>query len=347
MKEPRDRGRGMQEMRYAALANRVWPGRPPMTANVLVTGESGLIGRRVVEMLVEQGHRAIVYDLAPNYRDLRDVADKVQVVAGDVTDLPCLLATLRRERIDHIVHLAAIVTRAAKASPGAVFRVNVGGTLNVFDAALATGVRRVVWTSSISALGVGPDYDGRPVDESYRVASRSPYGASKWACEVAAEAYASEFGLDVVGIRPATTYGLGRLGGGGPGFFAEAIRRLAIGEPARIVAARAGLMQPMYDRDMARLLLATLFGSRPRHIIYNHPAERSYSDDEVLAVLRAVCPGAVLTLDPPLEFVAPMPIVDGSLARRELDFTPAYSLKDGVAEMVAHFRTQPGPEPAD
>ena len=309
-------------------------------ANVLVTGGSGLIGWRTAERLLADGHKVVIYDLHPNYGRLRSIADQVTIVGGDVTDVAKLLHVARTERIDHIVHLAAIITRAAREDPGAAFRVNVQGTSNILHIALTLGMQRVVWTSSVVALGVAPDYDGRPVDESYAVASRSPYGASKWASEVLAQSYRETFGLDVIGIRPASTYGIGRLNGGGPGLFAAAIRDAALGRPAHLVAARAGMIQPMYDKDMARLLVTALFGPRPEHAIFNQPAEGSYTDDDVVAILRRVCPGAVVEVGPALSFVPPIPIIDGARARRELNFVTAYTLEAGVREMVDYFRAE-------
>jgi len=307
-------------------------------ASVLITGGTGLIGWCAVEALVEQGHRVTVYDLKPNIENIAHLGDRVTVVAGDVTDLPKLLNTMRLNAVDHVIHLAAFITDQAKLDPAGAFKVNAVGTANIFDAALALGVRRVVWTSSVVALGVAPGYDGRAVDESYNIVSRSPYGASKWGCEVIAEGY-RELGLDIVGIRPALSYGMGRLTGG-TGIFNSAIRAIALGQPAGIMSAPSPLHQPMYNRDMAGLLIEAMLGPKPDSGIYNVPAERDYSDPEILEIVRRVCPGAVIHTDPVPPFIPAVPLVDGSRARREIAYVPHYTLEDGIREMVEAFRRQ-------
>ena len=93
-------------------------------ANVLVTGGSGLIGWRVSELLVEQGHEVVVYDLSPNYENLAGFKDQVTVVVGDVCDLPKLLLTIKMHRVTHVVHLAAVITEFARIDPASAFRVN-------------------------------------------------------------------------------------------------------------------------------------------------------------------------------------------------------------------------------
>lgn len=309
-------------------------------ASVLITGGTGLIGWCAAEALIEQGHDVVVYDLKPNIENIAHLGTRVTVVAGDVTDLPKLLHVMRSHRIDHVMHLAAFITDQAKLDPAGAFKVNAVGSANIFDAALALGVRRVVWTSSVVALGVGPGYDGAPVDEAYNVVSRSPYGASKWGCEVIAEGY-RDLGLDIVGIRPALSYGIGRLTGG-TGVFNNAVREIALGRPAGIMSSPSVLHQPMYNRDMAGLLIEAMLGPMPEHSIFNVPAERNYGDEDILDIVRRTCPGIPVHTDPVPDYIPAIPLVDGSRARREIAYTPRYTLEDGIREMVEAFRREAG-----
>jgi UDP-glucose 4-epimerase len=306
-------------------------------ANVLITGGSGLIGWRATELLVEQGHEVVVFDLRPNMANLSHVADKITVVTGDVTDLARVLHVMKRYRIDHVLHLAAFIAHESKLDPGGAFKVNVGGTTNIFDAALAADVKRVVWTSSVTALTTTPDYDGRAVDESYTVVARNPYGASKWGCEIVADGYRNDLGLDVMGVRPALTYGVGRLSGG-TGVFNESIRQVALGQPTGIMSTTAGLHQPMYNRDMAGLLITALFGPRTEHHIFNVPTESDYTDEQLLGTIRRIVPDAQVHTEPVPPYVPPIPVVDGSLGRKEIAYTPRYDLEAGLREMIDHFR---------
>lgn len=305
-------------------------------ANVLVTGGSGLIGWRASEALLGAGHDVVVYDLVPNHANLAALPTEVAVVAGDVCDLSKILHTIKQYRVDHVLRLAAYITEFARTDPAGAFRVNTLGTAGIFDAALALDVRRVVWTSSVTVLAVGAGYDNTPVNEDHSVITSEPYGASKHATEVVADVYRETRDLDVIGIRPAMVYGLGRFGGG-TGLFNAAVRRIALGEPSGFLGSET-LHQPMYNRDMAALLVDALFVERPTHHLFNMPSERSYSNDELVTVLRGVCPEAQIHIDPIPDYIPKVPVMNGSRARDELGFTPRYSLEDGVREMVALFR---------
>ena len=98
------------------------------------------------------------------------------------------------------------------------------------------------------------------------------------------------------------------------------------------------LHQPMYNRDMADLLAAALFVEAPEHHIFNMPCERSYTDDEMLAVLGRVCPDVPIHMDPIPDYIPRGPVLDGTRARLELGFSPRYTLEEGVREMVGQFR---------
>jgi UDP-glucose 4-epimerase len=130
---------------------------------------------------------------------------------------------------------------------------------------------------------------------------------------------------------------VGRLGGG-TGLFNEAVRRMALGQRTGVLSS-ATLHQAMYNRDMAAFLVAALLGPRPKHHLFNTPVERDYSDTEVLTVLRKVCPGVDIHMDPIPDYIPKVPIMDGSRALNEIAFKPRYTLEDGVREMVTLFRT--------
>lgn len=127
---------------------------------VLVTGAAGYLGSRLVGSLAtrqsgDDGLECIVAS------DLREVpADRrlagVDYVAMDVRD-PAVAGVLRTQRIDTVVHLAAIVTPGAQSNRELEYAVDVLGTRNVLDACVGTGVRKVIVTSSGAAYGYHAD----------------------------------------------------------------------------------------------------------------------------------------------------------------------------------------------
>lgn len=306
-------------------------------ANVMITGGSGLLGWRIVEQLLSQGHEVTIFDLVINQQNIGPFADRITMVTGDINDLPLMLSTMKRNRIDHVVHLAAAIGHYSKQFPAVALRTNIGGTANVFDCALALDVKRVVWASSAGVLQMDDSYDNRLLDEDYRLSSTDAYGISKMACESLAHSYADLHGLDSIGIRPHITYGMGRMDSA-TGLFNKIFQQMALGQPAELMGSRT-LHQPMYHKDMARLMITALFAPKPEHRIFN-AAAKTYSDEELVAALHRVQPNAEISVLPAPDFMPPVGVMDGARAKKELGFTPEYSLEDGAREMIELFKAQ-------
>ena len=117
---------------------------------VLVTGGTGNIGAWVTRQLVKDGFFPIVYDLKPDLTYLNDIADKIDVVPGDVTDFDKLAETIRRKQVEKVIHLAKFLGVRCEENPRRAVEVNVFGSTNVIDAARVNGIRRVVFSSSRS-----------------------------------------------------------------------------------------------------------------------------------------------------------------------------------------------------
>src|SRR5262249_15354221 len=126
---------------------------------VLLTGGYGCIGSWIVRNLLGRGDQVWVYDLKEDPRRLRLILDEGQVrqvgfVPGDVTDLAGLKAALRGHGITHLVHLAGLQVPVCRADPVLGARVNVLGTLAVFEAVRESAgqVRRLVYASSAAVF---------------------------------------------------------------------------------------------------------------------------------------------------------------------------------------------------
>lgn len=173
-----------------------------MGRTVLVTGGAGFIGANLVRRLVRDGHQPVVFDdLSTGLTDnLADMAVEVRV--GSVTDIDAVRAAARSAH--SIVHLAArgSVPRSVK-DPMATHNVNATGTLNVLEAARATGAQ-VIFASSSSVYGLN---DALPKSERMWTAPVSPYAASKLSAESYMSAYQQSFGLDTLTFRFFNVYG--------------------------------------------------------------------------------------------------------------------------------------------
>ncbi len=130
---------------------------PGGARSVLVTGASGLVGRKTVARLAAAADRPATLVAL----DLREPASEARIpgvihVAGDVRD-PELAKRMAEHRIEVVVHLAAVVTPGRRSSPQLEYEIDVLGTHNVLRACLATGVRQLVCLSSGAAYGYHAD----------------------------------------------------------------------------------------------------------------------------------------------------------------------------------------------
>ena len=170
----------------------------------LVTGGSGFLGSAVVRALIERGVRvrALVRASSPreNFRDL-----DCEVVVGDLTDRESLKAALKGVR--YLFHVAADYRLWAR-DPSEIIRANVEGTLNLNREALAAGVERIVYTSSVAALRVAGAT--APVDEAAALSPEEAIGAykrSKTMAERAVEDMILREGLPAIIVSPTTPIG--------------------------------------------------------------------------------------------------------------------------------------------
>jgi nucleoside-diphosphate-sugar epimerase len=162
---------------------------------IVVTGGSGKAGRWVVRDLRERGHDVLNVDWR------HDGTAHGLCLVADLTDLGQTTDALARA--EAVVHLAAIPAPGLRPD-GETFRVNTLSTYNVFAAAAAQGVRRVVWSSSETVLGLPFDPhppDFAPIDESHAPRPESSYALSKLLGEHIAAQTARRTGIPFVGLR--------------------------------------------------------------------------------------------------------------------------------------------------
>jgi UDP-glucose 4-epimerase len=175
----------------------------------LVTGGAGFIGSNLVDALVARGDDVAVIDnLATGKRENLEqaLANGAELIELDVRDAEAVAAAVERVGPEAIFHLAAqIDVRKSVADPAHDSRVNVEGTINVLAAAQASGVRRLINTSTGGAIyGEGQIL---PAPEDHPVAPESPYGLSKFCAENYCALFTRLHGLSTISLRYGNVYG--------------------------------------------------------------------------------------------------------------------------------------------
>jgi nucleoside-diphosphate-sugar epimerase len=242
----------------------------------LVTGAYGCIGAWVVHELVRDGREVVTFDLSSEPRRLRlllgDDADPVQHVVGDITDGASVEHVLDEHEITNVIHLAALQVPFVRADPPLGARVNVLGTVNVFEAAKRHEQAPIVYASSIAAF----DRDGGLVGPPATL-----YGVFKRANEHTARVYLEENGIASVGLRPHTVYGIGRDQGvtSAP---TTAMLAAVAGRPYTIPY--GGACQMQFARDVARAFIAASDAGAEGAEVHNLPGARTAIADIVAAI---------------------------------------------------------------
>ncbi|HQT60590.1 MAG TPA: NAD-dependent epimerase/dehydratase family protein [Acidiphilium sp.] len=181
--------------------------RPADDRPVLVTGATGFVGAAVARALARQGTRLrLLHRASSDMSNLAEVPG--ERVVGDLTDPASLARAV--EGCAHVFHVAADY-RLYVPDPAAMRAVNIDGTIALFRAAQAAGAGRMVYTSSVAALGLTKD--GSPADEATPHAAEDhvgPYKRSKYEAELAVKRLVGE-GLDIVIVNPAAPVGPGDI----------------------------------------------------------------------------------------------------------------------------------------
>src|SRR5438045_4171262 len=198
---------------------------------VVVAGGAGFIGAHSVRALLAAGHRVeVIDDLSHGKRDALPAQAVLHVLDIRSPDLHSLLRSIKP---DAILHLAAQMdVRKSVADPVFDASVNVLGTLNLLEAARATGAKRFVFASSGGAIY--GEQDSFPAIESHPRRPVSPYGASKLCGEEYVALYQRAHGLSGASLRYSNVYGPGQDPLGEAGVVAIFFGKLLRGETATI-----------------------------------------------------------------------------------------------------------------
>jgi nucleoside-diphosphate-sugar epimerase len=175
--------------------------------NIIIFGGTGFLGSWIVKNFIKRDYKVTIFDLKIETELLKKLigkdVEKIKFLKGDVTNYEEVLeATFN---IDHVVNLAGLMTPDCSRNPSLGAEVNVLGSINVFEATKARGIKFVVYASSAGVFGEKDKCF--PFPETH-------YGAFKLAVEGIARAYYNEANISSVGIRPFVIYGPGREIGG-------------------------------------------------------------------------------------------------------------------------------------
>jgi UDP-glucuronate 4-epimerase len=312
----------------------------PDSGRTLVTGALGCLGAWTLKALLDLGEEPVGFDLGSDDARLRLVLSeeergRVTLVEGDVTDGAVVGRALDEHGITRVVHLAALQVPLVRADPERGARVNVHGTVVVFEAIKAR-LNRIRGLAYASSTAVYNESDPSPAPESGGAAPSTLYGVFKLANEGTARVYWYEDDVASIGIRPYVVYGPGRDQGltSGPSLAMAAAAR---GEGHTILY--GGTAQYDFAPDVGRAfaLAARVAVATDDAHVANFPGVPSTMQDVVDAIEAAApaAAGKVFWEEGQLPFPESLQGVQLEHLVGPLPRTP---LADGVHATIEHFR---------
>lgn len=298
---------------------------------VVVTGGAGFIGSTLVDALLARGDRVVVIDDLSHGR-LENLEGALATGATlrelDVRDGAGVRELVGNVRPQVVFHLAAQVdVRASVADPGHDLAVNTGGTLNVLEAARATGARVVLASTGGALYGEVRD---APVTEAAPLRPLSPYGQSKRAAEAYCELYGHLHGLDASVLRFANVYGPRQDPTGGAGVVAVFCAALRDGQRPTVFGDGRQTRDYLYVDDVVEAFLAAAEQSPRRPLNIGSGVRTSVL--ELVELLAGI--GTREDFQPRFEPPRPGEIhdscLDPSLARETMGWTAGTPIARGL-----------------
>jgi UDP-glucuronate 4-epimerase len=312
--------------------------------NFLVTGGAGFIGSHVCERLLGAGHSVWAfddlnsfYDLAlkqANIREIQARAKPFTFIQGDITDRAAVDELFAETEFDQVIHLAARAgVRPSLKQPALYQRVNVEGTVNILEAARATGVMKMIMASSSSVYGVNSKV---PFSESDSISRAiSPYAVSKLACESLGHVYHHVYGMDVTMLRFFTAYGPRQRPDLAINKFAQLI---VSGKPIPMYGDGSSARDYTYVSDIVDGVMACTersFG----YDVFNLGESQTVKLSYMIQLLEsALGKKAIIDEQPEQPGDVPITFADISKAERMLGYAPKIKVEQGIPLFVEWFR---------
>jgi threonine 3-dehydrogenase len=301
---------------------------------ILITGGSGFIGLQLSEILLKKGHQVILFDIASPEKGK---GEGTTFIKGNISDWPEVLNIIRDGNVEHVFHLAAMLSAQCEANPWAALQVNGLGIYHVLEASRLFGVKKVVFTSSMGAYGVVPE--GIVNDETVQ-RPQIMYGVTKVFGELLGLYYHRRFGIDFRGIRFPQLVGPRIKSEGYGQYNPRMIESSLKGVPFEAWVTKETSIPMMYIKDAIRSLVE-LFEANADKIktrIYNvGQILPSPTAGELLEELKRHFTNTSITFNPDAKAMEVLKSIPKRLEDQNARAEWGWSIRYGLKEMVEDF----------
>jgi nucleoside-diphosphate-sugar epimerase len=254
--------------------------------STLIIGGTGFIGSRVLRLLLARGEPVVCMDINPSTPAVADLAGQVKLVRGDVTQFDDVIATMLAEKPDRVINLSYFL--GSEHAPRTALKLNILGMDNCFEAARLTGVKRVVFASSLAVNGQQRHFGDRPVTEDDFRHGDYQYAVHKIFNEEQAKDYRAKYGMSITAVRPANVTGPDKVRGSVD--HVNCITQPARGKPVSFPHKDA-MRCPIHVDDVAEVFARVTLADAPKHDVYN-TGGTAISLGDIAAMVTAFLPDA-------------------------------------------------------
>ena len=306
-----------------------------LAKRILVTGGAGFIGSHVVDRLVALGHRVTILDDLSTGRQ-EHVNSGARFYAVDITDKEAVQKVFARERPQVVNHHAAQISVARSIrEPEEDARINLLGSLNLFEQCRQHGVEKVVFASTGGALYGEPTY--LPCDENHPVRPLAPYGAAKYAVEGYLSVYHQTHGIPFTVLRYGNVYGPRQDPYGEAGVVAIFAQAMLEGKQPLINGDGEQERDFVYVADVVEANVAALENGDGG--VYNIGTGVGTSVNRIAQPLQNIINyKGTVAHGPPRGGEVFKIYLDTSRARKELGWMPEVPLEEGLLRTVNYFK---------
>jgi UDP-glucose 4-epimerase len=309
---------------------------------ILITGGLGFIGAHVTRALIELGEQCVVVGRTATAlpTQLAGARDRIVPVAVDIDDRDTVLAIGDRHPITGVIHLAGAFGGSPADGPIELARRETRGLLNVLEAAVRWGVRRVGVASTIGVYGGAPGSSPFREDVPLPMAAGHVIPTFKKADELLAGYVGTATGIEVVTYRIGAVWGPG--GRPASAFLAapQLVHLAVNGTPLPRPAYADDGIDMSYVRDCGRAVALLQVADQLRHSVYNVASGRVTTNGEVAAAIAKTVPDAKLPLAAGRDPDGPPRSTYLDITRLQVDtgFEPRYDTASAVADYVDWLR---------
>ena len=301
---------------------------------ILVTGGAGFIGKHLVKTLLKGKNEIIIYENFSNSskNEIQEIKNDVKIIKGDLTNFELLKSSLKD--VDNVIHLAANIDILESIQhPEKSHKINVIGSMNLLRASIINGVSGIIGASSAAIYG-NPKIV--PVNEKTVPNPVSPYGADKLSMENYFKAFSNAYDLNTISLRFFNVYGVGQSNSYA-GVITKFIEKIESDKPLLIFGDGKNTRDYVYIDDLIQGIQKSLKKIKgKRGDVYNIASGHSYSVNDLSKILLSIYKKKLKIIYKPfrkgdLRYSS----TSISMAKKELDYVPKFTLKNGLSTMLS------------